>query len=82
MIGKMKKLYCNYDERITNVYKDAMEKIGDTPPELISNKVMSSVLVPFFHQAEENVPNVRITFGTEHRDYRHFTNVIPPKLPL
>lgn len=79
IIGEMKKLFSNYDERITNMYMDALLKIVKTPTELIGNEVRSTVLPRFFQQAKDNM---RVTFGSTHREYQHFTEEIVAKLNL
>lgn len=74
----MQKIFCKYDERITNFYDKALEKMVVTllqgPYALM---VTASKVKEFEKQVEENL---RITYGVDHRDYKFFAAEVAQRL--
>ncbi|KAG4065336.1 hypothetical protein HA402_012778 [Bradysia odoriphaga] len=76
ILDQMQKIFCQFDERITNLYDLTLEK-------LVSSLTMHMSLVKvskvkqFAKQVEQNL---RITFGVGHKDYKYFSEKVLPRL--
>lgn len=77
IITELKKICSKYDERVTEVYYDTLEKTLSTLQGPNAFMISVSQLTEFAKQVEENV---RITYGIDHKYYKHFVEEIAPKL--
>ncbi|KAG4078462.1 hypothetical protein HA402_009174 [Bradysia odoriphaga] len=77
ILKEMAKLYWPYDERITNFYNDALSRLLATLWGPYNPKPTIANIKRFAQQVEERL---RITFGTDHRDYKYFSETIAPRL--
>ncbi|XP_037025591.1 N-lysine methyltransferase SMYD2-like [Bradysia coprophila] len=76
ILNQMQKIFCRYDERITNLYDLTLEKLvlGLT---MHTSMVEVSKVKQFAKQVEENL---RITFGVGHKDYKYLADEVLPRL--
>lgn len=77
IIQDMQKVFCKYDERITNFYDHTLEKLVVTAQGPYALMVTASKVKEFEKQVEENL---RITYGIGHRDYKYFADELSPRL--
>lgn len=78
ILNDMEKIFCKYDERITNLYDSTLEKLVVTLQGPFASMVTASKVKEFAEQVEENL---RITFGIGHKDYKYFAEKLAPRLP-
>lgn len=77
IINEMQKIFCKYDERITNLFDYCLEKLVKTLQGPYASMVTVSTVKEFAKQVEENL---RITFGVSHKDYKYFVEELLPRL--
>lgn len=79
VITIMEKIFCKYDERITNFYGVTLKKLILTLQGPYAFSVKVPVVKEFATRVEENL---RITFGTGHKYYKHIMEEIFPQLEM
>lgn len=77
VIEIMQTLFYRYDERVTNVCDQALEKLVVTLQGPFGFNVNVSKVKEFAKNVEQRL---RITFGTEHKAYQYFINQIATRL--
>lgn len=73
----MRKMFCKYDERITNLYDKTLEKLVVTLQGPHAFMVNVTKVKEFAKEVKENL---RITYGIDHKDYKYFVEELAPRL--
>lgn len=77
ILNEMRKIFCQYDERMTNLYDNTLEKLVVALPGPFACKLTVSEVKKFAQQVKKNL---RISFGTDHKDFKYFEEEIAPRL--
>ncbi|KAJ6633649.1 hypothetical protein Bhyg_15674, partial [Pseudolycoriella hygida] len=77
ILKNMRKIYHQYDERITNFYEFNLEKLLCTLDGPHGKMLSPSYVKAFAEQTEENL---RMTYGVKHKNYRHYVEKLYPKV--